>query len=184
MLYLSCPSRTTLAPARSATRSTKERAFAPHALSLFASTPHFRSSRNLFWHAAPSLPRRTLERHEHHRPRPSQPFFSSYSVSVRRRRTPFFGFPPFLGVSDFRSALLTVAPSASSTSHLARSVAPVPTHSPQTPRASQAVGHPAFGQFSSLTLTHGGGLTPACSGLAALAADARRYTDSAPPFLP
>ena len=174
MLYLSCPSRTPRAPARSATRSTEERAFAPPAPSPFASTAGSRPARYLFRHPAPSLPRRTLEIREHHRPRPSQPFFSSSSVSVPCRRSPSFGCPPFLDVSGFPSALLTVAPPGSSTPHLARSVAPVPTHGPSIPRASQAVCHPAFGQFSSLTLTHGGGLTPACSGLATLAADARR----------
>ncbi len=174
MLYLSCPSRTPRAPARSAPRSTEERAFAPPASGLFAPMTGSRSAPCVFRHPAASLPPRTVETHEHHHPLPSQSFFSSSSVSVRRHRTPSFGFPPFLGVSGFRSALLPVAPSGSSTPHLARSVAPVPTHGPLTPRASKAVSHPAFGQFSSLTLTHGGGLTPACSGLATLAADARR----------
>ena len=56
----------------------------------------------------------------------------------------------------------------------ARRSNPLHLSGPRKPRAPQAVRHPAFGRPSSLTLKHGGGLTPACSGLATLAADARR----------
>ena len=77
--------------------------------------------------------------------------------------------------SGFLSALATTPPSRSSFFHLAQSVGPIPVHRPRTPRAFEAVRHPGFGRLSSLTHKPGGGLTPACSGLAALAADARRW---------
>ncbi len=56
----------------------------------------------------------------------------------------------------------------------AHSAQAVPPHGPRTPRAFEAIRHPAFRRFAALTHTTGGGLTPACSGLATLAADARR----------
>jgi hypothetical protein len=170
VLNASCPSGTPRAPVRPATRSTTRRAFAP------TSFRRPRLSDESAPHTLPIPAHRTVSSPTLACAPPTSqlrlcgsPSRNSRSVSaslphLARRRA----------VQSASPASSALPPSRSSSLRLAQSVGPVPVHGPGTPRAFEAVGHPGFGRLSSLTQTHGGGLTPACSGLATLAADARR----------
>ena len=174
MLNASCPSGTPRAPVRPATRTTKKRAFAPTSFRRprlsdrsAPRTPPIPAHRTV------SSPTLSCASHASQLRAPRQPF-SQFSVRVPVFSTSGAAGTRTIGVFGFFSVHAAPPPSRSSSLRLAQSVGPVPVHGPGTPRAFEAVGHPGFGRLSSLTQTHGGGLTPACSGLATLAADARR----------
>ena len=94
MLNVSCPPGTPRAPARPATRSTEERAFAPPASGVLASPTGSRPARYLLRHAVPSLFRHTLAPHTHHRPRSSRHSSFSCAASVGCRCSPSFSSSP------------------------------------------------------------------------------------------
>ncbi len=124
MLNVSCHSGTQPAPARPATRSTEERAFAPPPSGVSASPTGSRPARYLFRHAAPSPPD-TLSRDIH---------TTDCAVPGTRssRRRSAFAFAATLQSSAWRplstlvsrSALATIAPSGPAFPHLVRSVNP------------------------------------------------------------
>ena len=168
------PDRNSSPTATSATRSTEERAFA---------RTSFRRPRPSAKYATGTLPlpgRRTgssqIPTLAHHTPQSRQ---ASQQTSLSLRVFLPVAFPTHASArrpfrpSGVRS-LHAPKPPRSSFLAGAQSVEAVPPHGPHTPRAFEAVRHPAFGPFAALNHTSGGGLTPACSGLASLAPDARR----------
>ena len=94
MLNVSGPSGTPRAPARPATRSTEERAFAPPASGVLASPTGSRPAPYLFRHAVPSLFRHTLAPRTPCSTRSSRHSSFSSEASVHCRCSPSFSSSP------------------------------------------------------------------------------------------
>jgi hypothetical protein len=152
--------RSTSPAATPATRSTEERASAR------ASFRHPRPSRRYSPPALPLLvPPLPLSTLSHSR------------VSHTSHSRASGSLPSSRGLSVLPlgpGGVSTIASVVPAFPHLPSPLGPVSVQRPSPPRAFAAIRHSALGQFSSPIHTRRGGLTPACSGLAALATDARR----------